>query len=185
MPESNRAYPFFALCGLKCGLCPRHHADGDSRCPGCGGPDFHKKHPSCAVITCNRKHDDVEFCFQCSAYPCDRYKKPSPVDSFITYRNVLTDMAQAKKDVPRYKRVLNEKIEILKLLLDRYNDGKRKSFYCMAVNLLSIEDLKSVILQVKSKLSAQDPSLKEKATAMSDSLTNRARQHGITLVLRK
>ncbi|HCP15088.1 MAG TPA: hypothetical protein DIT32_04865, partial [Peptococcaceae bacterium] len=64
MKEYVRAYPLFSLCGLNCGLCPRYHTEGESRCPGCGGPAFHLKHPSCAVITCSRKHGGVEHCCQ-------------------------------------------------------------------------------------------------------------------------
>ena len=38
-----------------------------------------------------------------------------------------------------------QKLEILKLLLKGYNDGRRKSFFCLAVNLLDLEDLKTVM----------------------------------------
>lgn len=185
MHEYNREYPFFALCGLNCGLCPRHYTDGDSKCPGCGGAGFHLKHPSCTVITCNRKHDNVEFCFQCSLYPCERYKKPNNVDSFITYKNVLADFADAKKDLSHYKQVLNEKINILNLLIDRYNDGKRKSYYCIAVNLLSLEDLKVIMNRAKTKIDKQDLSIKEKVTSIIDLINKHAQKKGIVLELRK
>ncbi len=185
MQEYKRAYPFFSLCGLNCGLCPRHHTHGASQCPGCGGPDFHLKHPSCAVIPCNKKHDNVDFCFQCSQYPCERYTKQKQVDSFISYQNVITDFAEAKKDLPQYKRALNEKKIILTLLIERYNDGRHKNFFCLAVNLLSVEDLTSIIDQAHTKISTQDLSPKEKATLIAVLFNEYARQKGIVLNLRK
>jgi hypothetical protein len=181
----KREYPFFALCGLNCGLCPRYHTAGDSRCPGCGGPDFHLKHPSCAVITCNKKHENVEFCFQCSLYPCERYKQPSKVDSFITYRNVLTDFAAARDNLPHYKRVLNDKVKMLDLLIDRYNDGKRKNFYCIAVNLLPLEDIKTIMNLIKTDFDKRDLPGKDIIPSIIKLFTDCARMKGIELELRK
>jgi hypothetical protein len=34
---------------------------------------FFEKYPSCAVITCSKKHKNIEFCFNCDEYPCKRY----------------------------------------------------------------------------------------------------------------
>jgi hypothetical protein len=33
MKEYYRNYPLFSLCGLNCGLCPRYHTQGESKCP--------------------------------------------------------------------------------------------------------------------------------------------------------
>jgi hypothetical protein len=150
MEEYKRETPLFSLCGLNCGLCPRHHTEGTSQCPGCGGMDFHLKHPSCPVISCGKKHGGVEYCFLCESYPCERYKSPSKKDSFITYRNVSKDMRKAAQNgIGRYMAELNEKTAFLKTLLSRYNDGRNKSFYCAAVNLLSLEDLNGVKLRME------------------------------------
>ena len=40
MKEHYRAYPEYAACGLNCGLCPRYHTQGISRCPDAAGRDF-------------------------------------------------------------------------------------------------------------------------------------------------
>lgn len=42
LKEYKREYPSFALYGLNCGLCPRYHTKGESKCHGCGGQDFHQ-----------------------------------------------------------------------------------------------------------------------------------------------
>ena len=185
MIEYIRKYPQFSLCGLNCGLCSWYYIDGPSRCPGCGGPNFHHHHTSCPVITCNRKHDTVEYCFQCPEYPCERFKESGKEDSFISYRNVLTDFQLAKEDLALYQDNLNRKIEILKLLLDRYNDGRRKNFYCMAVNLLPLDDLIRITEIINTDIDAQDPDPKTKAARVVALINEYAQERGLELKLRK
>ncbi len=186
MNEYKRDYPLFALCGLNCGLCPRYHTDGDSKCPGCGGRNFHLQHPACAVITCNKKHDNVEFCFQCSSYPCSRYGSPSKIDSFITYRNVVSDLNRAKKKgIDAYRAELDEKVQILEYLIKNYNDGRKKNFYCIAVNLLNISGLKNIMDEINKKIGNQTISIKEKIQLVVDLFNRAAKKNGIELELRK
>jgi len=190
MEMYKREYPLFSLCGLNCGLCPRFHTDGPSKCPGCGGPDFHLKHPACAVITCTKKHENVQYCFQCSLYPCERYSGSNEADSFITYRNVLTDFEKAhQQGLEKYQKELNEKINILQSLLENYNDGRRKSFYCNAVNLLDSSDLKEIMEKVHVEFSSDEDArgleLKEKANRVVSLLKAKAAEKNIALDLRK
>ncbi|NPV91017.1 MAG: DUF3795 domain-containing protein [Firmicutes bacterium] len=186
MKEYTRDYPRFSLCGLNCGLCPRYHADGVSRCPGCGGPDFSRKHPSCPVITCNKRHDNVEYCFQCSSYPCPRYSQPSDKDSFISYRNVISDFQRAdQQGIDSYKKELDEKVAILEYLIRDCNDGRRKGFYCLALNLLKLSDVKDALEEVDRGTSGRDTDVKEKAKRIVSALEARADQAGIELRLRK
>jgi len=186
MQEYIRSTPLFALCGLNCGLCPHYQMQGDSKCPGCGGPDFHLKHPSCAVITCSKKHGNVEYCYQCSAYPCERYSRTGEKDSFITYRNVIDDFARAKSDgVDQYMTELQEKTEILEFLLGTYNDGRRKSFYCIAVNLLPLPDLREIMTEIQEKTAAPDIPPKEQIEEIVRLFEVRAASRNISLKLRK
>jgi hypothetical protein len=178
--------PRFSLCGLNCGLCPQYHGTQASRCPGCGGPDFYLKHPSCAVITCSRKHEEVEFCFQCSCYPCGRYAKPSDKDSFITYRNVLSDFDMVQSGgIDRYAEELDEKAAVLAFLLEHFNDGRRKSFYCLAANLLSLGDLRDVLSYTDAETGDAALSRKDRIERIVSALEDKAKQKGITLKLRK
>ncbi len=186
MLEYKRKNPLFSLCGLNCGLCPRYQTNALSKCPGCGGADFHLKHPACAVITCNKKHDNVEFCFQCSFYPCKKYSDPSEVDSFISYRNVKADFEKAEKiGIDKYIKELNEKVEILEFLIKNFNDGRTKSFYCLAVNLLSLSKLKVIIGEIKKKISKLDLEEKNKIKLIIDLFETEAKKENISLKLRK
>jgi hypothetical protein len=186
MEEYIREYPLFSLCGLNCGLCPRYQTEGKSKCPGCGGADFHLKHPSCAVITCSRKHDKVEYCFQCSEYPCKKYIEQGNKDSFITYKNVESDFNKAKKHgIARYKSELNKKVEILEYLISNYNDGRSKNFYCIAVNLLGMDDLKKIMKEINSSISRLDIENKDKIKMVTELFESAASEKNIELKLRK
>lgn len=153
MKEYSRKHPSFSLCGLNCSLCPNYHSKGISKCPGCGGLDFYLKHPSCSVINCNIKHDNVEFCYECSLYPCSKYKDISKTDSFITYNKVLSDFKLCNNiGIDKYIDILNKKEEILKYLLSNYNNGRLKSYFCLVVNLFDIKDLEEVIKNNKDNI---------------------------------
>ncbi len=182
----KREYPLYSLCGLNCGLCPRYHTEGISKCPGCGGAAFHLKHPACAVITCNKNHNNVEFCFQCSCYPCERYSAPSKNDSFISYRNVISNFQKANSDgIEKYKSELNEKINILEFLINDYNDGRRKNFYCIAVDLLELSDLKEIMERINNIISKQNITHKDKIKLIISMFKDKASKENIDLKLRK
>lgn len=185
MKEYKRTYPKFSLCGLNCGLCPRYQTGGVSKCPGCGGKDFHLKHPSCAVITCSKKHGDVEYCFLCGSFPCGRFKSQIVKDSFITYRNVLNDMQKAALiGVGEYQKELDEKVEFLEYLILNFNDGRKKNFYCLAVNLLSREDLKDIRAFIDENFD-DSISFSQKVEMLGSIFYEKAKSGNIELKLRK
>jgi hypothetical protein len=186
MKEYRREYPLFSLCGLNCGLCPRYQSKGKSRCPGCGGKDFCFKHPACSVIACNKRHDNVEYCFQCKSYPCEKYKNPSKVDSFVSYVNVKHDFEKCSSlGIDEYKRELNKKVNILELLLEKYNNGRLKNFYCIAVNFLELNDLEVVMKFISEELEKNDMSIDEKIQIIVSALKRKAQENNIDLKLRK
>lgn len=186
MKEYSRDYPLFSLCGLNCGLCPHYHTDGVSKCPGCGGEDFHLKHPSCPIISCNRKHDQEEYCFQCSSFPCERYREANKTDSFISYRNVLSDFHKAdSQGLEQYKTDLNRKVEFLEFLLSNLNDGRKKSFYCLAVNLLDLQDLKEIETIIRQEISNSNDDIKTKVEKTVQLFECKASEKNIQLTLRK
>ena len=180
MKPYRREYPPFALCGLNCGLCPMYHISEQNHCTGCGG----EGRPSCAILRCSREHGAVEFCFQCAAYPCERYEREAEFDSFVSARNVLRDNERARGDLDGYKAMLDEKIMLLRKLLREYNDGRRKSFFCLAVNLLELRDVRAVMDRIALE-TAPEAELKERAELAVRCFRELAEQRGIPLKLRK
>ena len=67
MKDFRRDNLLFSLCGLNCGLCPMNL---NQHCPGCGGGEGNQ---SCSLAKCSLQHENVEYCFQCKHYPCEKY----------------------------------------------------------------------------------------------------------------
>ncbi len=78
-----------------------------------------------------------------------------------------------------------EKIGILKYLLVHYNDGRRKSFFCVAVNLMELDDLKRVLLEIEEEIKAGDLTLKEKAAVAATRFQAMADDRNLVLKLIK
>ena len=177
-------YALFSACGLNCGLCPRFYTEGTSKCPGCAGEGFSDKHPSCGVLSCCRGRN-IGYCFLCDEYPCKKYDGVGLFDSFITHKNQLRDMEKAKhRGIKVYKADLDRKVKILEGLLKNHDDGRRKSFYCLALNLLDLRDIKSVIKQLDS-MAGPESSPKEKAAIAVHLFETMAAKRNISLRLRK
>lgn len=184
MEYRQREHPLFSACGLNCGLCPRYQMAGASKCPGCSGEGFLTKHPTCGVLSCTQRRG-IEYCYQCNEFPCKKYDGADETDSFITHLNQFRDMKRARcGGIDVYIYELNEKIRMLERLLADYDDGKRKSLFCLAVNLLETEDIRRVLEQLGSDVRSDAP-LKEKATFAASLLQAAAERRNITLKLRK
>ena len=185
MEYKFRSYPQFSACGLNCGLCPRYYTVGSSSCPGCAGEGFSEVHPPCGVLSCCHQREDLEYCFECGEFPCKKYDGADLSDSFITHKKQFSDMEKAKRiGLDAYKTELNEKIKLLQDLLANYDDGRRKSFYCLAVNLLELDDIKTAIARIESEI-MPETALKEAAAIVARFFEEAASEKGISLKMRK
>ncbi|HCT91340.1 MAG TPA: hypothetical protein DF613_08165 [Lachnospiraceae bacterium] len=170
----------FSLCGLNCGLCPMHL---NKYCPGCGGGEGNQ---SCKNAKCSLEHSSVEYCFQCSEYPCEKYNHIDDFDSFITHRNRKTDLDKAKEiGIEAYNTEQTEKIGILNSLLANYNDGRKKNLFCIAVNLLELQDIKRILLQIENNPEPEEFTFKKQCSVVAGLFKNAAKQKNIELKLRK
>jgi hypothetical protein len=147
--KTLKKYNTIGCCGIDCGLCPRFHTKGDSKCPGCGGPDFKEKHPSCGFETCVIKKG-FEVCSDCKDYPCSRFdSEKEGFDSFVTHRNVFTNLDLIKsKGIDSFINTQKIRMEILIDFLANYDDGRSKSFFCISCALIplnKLQDSKSYI----------------------------------------
>lgn len=169
----------FSLCGLNCALCTMKI---DNYCPGCGGGEGNQ---GCAIARCSLEHGGLEYCFKCTKHPCDKYNGIEEFDSFITHRHQLKDTEKVKNNgIDSYHTELSEKASILKYLLENYNDGRRKTLFGVAINLLELNDIKVGIKEIESKVSLS-MTIKEKAIIAAKQFEDVALQKGIILKLNK
>jgi hypothetical protein len=194
MEYNTREYPLFSVCGLNCGLCPRFYTDGESKCPGCAGSGFSAVHPPCGVLSCCQRKE-LAYCYECDDFPCKKYDNADMYDSVITHKNQFRDLEKAKQSgIDSYKAELDEKTAILAELLQNYDDGRRKSFFCNTINLLDLDSIRSVMRQladaagtegVSGKASSNKEVQKAKAESAVGLFSEIAEVKGISLKLRK
>lgn len=142
MKGFERKNQYLSLCGLNCGLCPMFLG---KHCGGCGNGN-----QSCKIAKCSLEHGEVEYCFECKQYPCEKYQHIDDYDSFITHRRQKADLDKVQRiGVKAYNLEQQEKQQILHHLLRNYDDGRKKTFYCVAVNLLELSEIKEVLNQLK------------------------------------
>lgn len=145
----------------------------------CGGCGFGNQ--SCPIARCSLEHGGYEYCHECPEYPCGRYEHIDEKDSFITHRNQKRNLAKVRQiGVEAYNTEQAEKLQILEKLLTDYNDGRKKTLFCTAVNLMELGDLKAVLAQAEADYA--DAPLKEKASAIAKLLQQRS---SVDLKLRK
>jgi hypothetical protein len=185
----SKQHPTIACCGLDCGLCPRQYAPATSRCPGCAGLDFSTKHPSCSVITCCVKKNGFEVCAQCSEFPCAKFDKrlDATGDSFVTYQKLGQNMTYIRDHgLDTFLEQQSQRMTILKQLLQEFDDGRSKSFYCLAATLLSIPALTGAITEARHLIVEEKAgNKKENAKILRIHLDHEAVKENVVLKLRK
>lgn len=180
MKGFTRSDLLFSLCGLNCGLCPMHL---DGYCPGCGGGEGNQ---SCKIARCSLQQGNPEYCSQCQEFPCEKYADIDEFDSFITHYNRRKDLKKRDEvGTEEYQKEQKEKIDILKWLRQNYNDGRKKSFFCLAVNLLELQDLRTVKQKISLDEEINGLSVKEKAVCVKKLLEDMADERQVILKLRK
>ncbi len=180
MKNFTRSNLTFSLCGLNCSLCPMKLG---GYCPGCGGGEGNQ---SCSIAKCSLEHERIEHCYLCPKYPCSHYEGVEEYDSFITHQRQLRDLERAQEiGIEAYSLEQLRKREILDLLLSEFNDGRRKTFFCIAVNLLDLTDLEITMKQLLECTSKESFTVKQKSEKVVELLNKLASEQEVGIKLRK
>jgi hypothetical protein len=156
-----KRYPTIGACGLDCGMCPRYYTAGPLRCPGCGAPDFVKKHSSCSFITCCVKKRDLEVCGECPDFPCPKFKSDEEYrqvkgsSSYPPYRKVMPNLKAIKEHgIARFMEQQTRRIRLLEGMIAGFDDGRSRSYYCRSAALLDPADLDGALDAATQKIKA-------------------------------
>ena len=156
-----KKYPTIGVCGLDCGLCPRYYTVGLSRCPGCGGPDFFDKHPSCSFITCCVKKKNLEVCAECSDFPCSKFKSDEEYQqmkessSYPSDKKVLPNLNFIKEyGIEKFIEQQKKRIKLLETMIKNFDDGRSRSFFCKSAAILDLTSLRSSLDKAIRKIKA-------------------------------
>jgi hypothetical protein len=191
--EQLKAYPTIGVCGLDCGLCPRYYTVGTSRCPGCGGPGFSDKHPSCSFITCCVKRKGLEACGQCPEFPCSKFRseeeyRQAESSSYPPSSKMLSNLRFIQeKGMKAFMRQQEKRIGLLETMIEGYDDGRSRSFFCRAAALLDPSALKSSLTEAKKVTGAGGATsgAADKARVLREILAEIALSDGIELRRKK
>ena len=180
--------PTIGCCGIDCGLCPRYHTAGSSRCPGCAGPDFFEKHPSCGHITCCVKKRKLEVCSLCDEFPCPKFESWADSDSFVTHQKTLSNLNSIRGEgFEEFIEQQRKRIGLLETMLKEFDDGRSKSFYCIATALLTMAALEESLHHAQGQIKqakVKPVDIKTRAGILRGSLGDCAAKTGVELKLR-
>ena len=187
-----KKYPTLGCCGLDCGLCPRYYSAGPSRCPGCCGPGFFEVSPGCGTITCCVKKKGLEVCAQCDEFPCPKFTswldKLTIEDSFLTHQKIKSNLYFIKEQgLDKFLKQQKKRIKLLEKMLKDFDDGRSKSFYCIATTLLPVVELEALLGEAERKVKLEKvkaDDIKTKAKILRGLLTDFAAKGGVELKLR-
>ena len=146
--------------------------------------------PGCGFITCCVRKKGLETCAECGDWEgCEKVAKlldsAKYRDSFISYRPVAANFAFIQKyGIEEFTRLETEKQKFLRHLIDNYDEGRSKSFYCTSCQLIPLDKLKEVLADAETKIT-EDTDIKEKAKLVRAAISNLADSLQIDLKLRK
>jgi len=143
----------------------------------------------CPFITCAIKKKGIEFCWQCKENEtCEKWRKhrgfSKQVDSFICYQKLEDDITFIRKNgVNEFEKLQKTRENLLKEMLQGFNEGRSKSYYCVAATVLGIEELEEAL--VKAKKNSIGLEIKSKSKVFHSILDELAEQKNYYLKLRK
>jgi hypothetical protein len=185
--QQLKLHPTIGVCGLDCGLCPRYYTVGKSRCPGCGGPRFLDKHPSCSFITCCVKKRGLDACGQCPEFPCPKFKseeeyQPTESSSYPPARKMLSNLRCIREEgIEEFVRRQRKRIDLLETMIDRCDDGRSRSFFCRAAALLDPGELKQSLGKAKREIARGRSDARQRAKVLRERLAEAGVRQGIDL----
>ncbi len=181
-------YPEIGVCGLSCRLCPMYNTEAKSRCSGCKSPT--RMAVGCPFITCSVKKKGIEFCWKCKeSNNCEKWKKHIVAgkihDSFKCYQTLEKDILFINQNgINEFENIQKQREHLLKEMLNGFNEGRSKSYYCIAATVLELEELKELLALSKKESDGIDD-IKEKSKILHSILDNISLKKKYYLKLRK
>ncbi len=180
-------YPEIGICGLSCRLCPHYHTEGLSRCGGCKTES--RMRAGCPFITCALKKRGIEFCRECEEHEsCEKWEKHreagKTADSFKCYQKLEDDIEFIRRNgIEAFDEVQITRESLLREMLDEFNEGRSKSYYCIAATVMEIGELEEALAQARKDSAGMDR--KGRSSVLHALLDKIAERKGYILKLRK
>jgi hypothetical protein len=171
---------------MYCGLCPRYQSTAESGCAGC---KVLSVTISCKLYNCCVKKKGFATCAECDDFPCEKYDVFFDRDSFVTHAACRQNLERIRTvGLETWLREQGERRALLESLLANYNDGRSRSFYCLAATLMPTGVLMEAVSKAGEAMAAgnvADSDLKAKAKFLRAAIEDFASRSNISLKLRK
>ena len=180
-------YLEIGVCGLSCRLCPMYNTEAESKCFGC--KSVNRMVVGCQFITCAVKKKGIEFCWDCKeSKTCEKWRKHREAsktsDSFKCYQKLEDDILFIQqKGIHEFENIQKQRENLLKEMLKDFNEGRSKSYYCIAATVLDIEELEEVLAHAKKE--SDGLYIKGKSKILHSILDDLSEKKGYYLKLRK
>jgi hypothetical protein len=142
-------------CGLSCRLCPRYHTDAESRCGGCKSEQ--RIAVGCPFLTCAVKRQGIEFCWDCQdSQTCEKWANHRDFgrqhDTFKCYQKLEDNISTIlQKGVESFEEQQKTREQLLTEMLAEFNEGRSKSYLCIAATVLDIDEMRDALSQAREK----------------------------------
>ena len=150
-----RIFVEIGVCGLSCRLCPAYHRETKSKCGGCKSE--HRMGAPCPFHNCAVKKKRIDFCGVCDENnTCAKWRKFREAgkqhDSLLSYQKLEDNIAFIKKNgEAEFEKTQKAKEKLLRAILAEFNEGRSKTFYCIAATVLEIGELESILENARAK----------------------------------
>ncbi len=143
----------------------------------------------CTFINCAVKKKGFEFCWLCpEGKTCEKWRKHREMgklhDSFVCYQKLEDNISFVQEHgIAEFGKQQKTRERLLSEMLKEFNEGRSKSYYCIAATVLEIEDLEKSLAEARKQ--ADGLELKEKARTLHTILDRVADEKKCYLKLRK
>ena len=183
----KKSYIEIGICGLSCRLCPAYHRETKSKCEGCKSE--YRMGAACPFHTCAIKKKRIDFCGVCDENnTCVKWRKFRDTgkqhDSLLSYQRLEDNIAFIRKSgMEEFEKQQLAREKLLRAILKEFNEGRSKTFYCIAAAVLEIGELESVLENACAKSKGLD--IKERSEVMHSLLNEVASNRKYLLKLRR
>jgi hypothetical protein len=135
------------------------------------------------------KKKGIEFCWLCEEnQTCEKWIKHKTFskqhDSFVCYQRLEDNISFIqKKGIENFCYQQNIREKLLREMIDDFNEGRSKSYYCIAATVMKIEELENALSEAREKTNGL--TLKAKAKILHSRLDEIAKKKNYYLKLRK
>ncbi|KAF5061474.1 hypothetical protein DSECCO2_315040 [anaerobic digester metagenome] len=138
----------------------------------------------CPFITCAVKKKGIEFCWECEENDtCERWKKHRDAgkehDSFKCYQTLEEDLSLiSQHGISAFQKLQEHREFLLREMLNNFNEGRSKSYYCIAATVLELEELEEALSRAGEESGELDVRARSKALhRVFDEIASRKHYH--------